>query len=198
MTVSVSTMSGKLQGIPAINTNTVTNEYCIKQFNRKDDSNICTHCYSHTMLNTFRKNCQPSFERNSTILASDKPVDIPKVPVKMDHVRFNGHGELINRDHYINLCAIARAYPNKTFALWTKRYDLVKPLLDKTPPNMILVYSNPKIDAVMTEPPKGFDKVFNNVSEGYDGEENCTGQKCIDCLVCYKHDTTNVIVERVK
>jgi|SRR6056297_376246 len=198
MTVSISKMSGKLQGIAAINTNTVTNEYCNKQYSRADPDNICTHCYSQNMLKTFRKNCQPSFERNSNVLASDKALDIPKISRNNNLIRFNGHGELINAAHFLNLCEIAAAYPTKTFALWTKRYDLVKPLLDKTPANMILVYSNPRIDKVMDTPPKGFDKVFNNVSKEFDGEANCTGQKCIDCQVCYNFDTTNVIIEHVK
>ena len=45
--VSVSKMSGKLAGIPAINTNTATNAYCIKQYNSGKDDDICTECYKH-------------------------------------------------------------------------------------------------------------------------------------------------------
>ena len=46
---------------------------------------------------------------------------------------------------------------------------------------------------------KNFDKVFNNVLEHENVEEqNCTGQKCKDCLACYKFGGTNVIVEKVK
>jgi len=82
--------------------------------------------------------------------------------------------------------------------LWTKRVGIVRKNLHHVPDNMILVYSNPKIDNVMSSPPRGFDRVFNNVSESYDGEANCTGQKCMDCLLCYKRDTTQVIVEHVK
>ena len=29
-------------------------------------------------------------------------------------------------------------------------------------------------------------------------KQNCTGQKCRDCLLCYKKDTTSIIVEKVK
>jgi formate hydrogenlyase subunit 6/NADH:ubiquinone oxidoreductase subunit I len=63
---------------------------------------------------------------------------------------------------------------------------------------MILVYSNPKIDRVMRKPPRGFHRVFNNVTTKYRGDANCTGQKCIDCQLCYKFDTASVIVEHVK
>jgi len=51
---------------------------------------------------------------------------------------------------------------------------------------------------VMRKPPRGFHRVFNNVTKKYRGDANCTGQKCIDCQLCYKFDTTSVIVEHVK
>jgi len=194
--VSVSKMSGKLAGIPAINTNTATNPYCVKQYKSGGKDNICTMCYSQRMLSTYRKNCQPSFQRNSDILSSDRGVDIPKINAAF--VRFHGHGELINDTHFLNLCDIAESNGHCTFALWTKRVDIVRPNRHHVPENMILVYSNPKIDRVMRKPPRGFHRVFNNVTKKYRGDANCTGQKCIDCQLCYKFDTASVIVEHVK
>jgi len=64
MSIHFSTMTGKLKGIPAINTNTVTNEFCIKM---NETDAICKSCYSMNMLSGSRKNCQPAFERNSAI-----------------------------------------------------------------------------------------------------------------------------------
>jgi len=32
----------------------------------------------------------------------------------------------------------------------------------------------------------------------YVDEQNCTGQKCKDCMLCYNHSTTDTIVEKVK
>ena len=52
MMPSVSKMSGKLAGIPAINTNTATNAYCVKQYKSGGADNICTMCYSQRMLST--------------------------------------------------------------------------------------------------------------------------------------------------
>lgn len=193
---SISKMSGKLDGIQAINTNTVTNPFCMQESSKTDASKICTKCYSVSMLSSYRKNCQPSFQRNSDILASDAEFVLPRTSGAF--VRFHGHGELINEQHFRNLCAIAEDNKHSTFALWTKRVNLVRPNLHLVPSNMLLVYSNPKIDNVLSSPPRGFDRVFNNVSESYDGEANCTGQKCMDCLLCYKRETTDVIVEHVK
>ena len=195
-TVSVSKMTGKLEGIQAINTNTATNEFCIKESSKSDVDKICGKCYSMSMLSSYRKNCQPAFQRNSDVLASDAEFILPRTSGAF--VRFHGHGELINEQHFRNLCAIASDNKHSAFALWTKRVGIVRKNLHHVPDNMILVYSNPKIDNVMSSPPRGFDRVFNNVSESYDGEANCTGQKCMDCLLCYKRDTTQVIVEHVK
>jgi hypothetical protein len=62
-----------------------------------------------------------------------------------------------------------------------------------------MVYSNPEINKILDAPPEGFDKVFNNVWKDYAVEkQNCTGQKCMDCLRCYDKEKGNVIVEAVK
>jgi len=197
--IKVSKMSGKLIDIPAINTNTLSNEYCVKM---KESDSICKHCYSHNMLETFRKNCVPAFQHNSEMLSEAELIPAMLPRVNSAYFRFNGHGELINETHLINIMAICEKNPHTSFALWTKRKNIVNGLLRKRskPNNLILVYSNPKIDCVQTEPPKHFDKVFNNVSKPvYKSIENCTGQKCIECLACYRKDSgVNVIVEKVK
>jgi len=108
---------------------------------------------------------------------------------------------MINAMHLENICKIAEHNPHCNVALWTKRKDIVSRMFAKRekPSNLILIWSNPKIDKVVYTPPKHFDRVFNNVSyEHKPDEQNCTGQKCKDCLLCYRHDTTNVIVEAVK
>ena len=68
--IHISKMTGKLDGFKAISSNTITNPYCIKQNASADTNNICTKCYSHTMLKSYRKNMQPSLERNSQALAN--------------------------------------------------------------------------------------------------------------------------------
>lgn len=200
--VKISKMSGKLNGIPAINTNTVTNEFCIKM---KDTDSICGSCYSHRMLNTYRKNCQPAFQYNSDILSKAILIEDMLPVINSAFFRFNGHGELINMNHLINIVNICKKNPHTSFALWTKRKNLVNKLFKYSdeyhpPKNLILIYSNPKVDCVQLEPPVHFHKVFNNVSKSiYKSIENCTGQKCIECLACYKKDSgIDSIIERVK
>lgn len=206
-TFHISVMSGKLEGLHAISTNTKTNPYCIKQNQSADEENICTKCYSHTMLDSYRKNMQPALQRNSDALASHihPSSELPRI---MDlYFRFDAHGELINETHFINLINIARANPGTSFALWTKRTDIVNKTLGTgsgyiKPDNLILIYSNPKIGRILAKPPKHFDRTFNNVlKHEHVEQQNCTGQKCMDCLLCYKPVSANgvdTIVEMVK
>ena len=193
-----SKMTGKLEGIPALNTDTTSNKFCQAMSKRKDT--ICSVCYSWNMLKTFRKNAVPRFKSNSDYL-SYKIHDydyLPKVPSIV--ARFNGHGELINRYHLENLFRICENQPKTTFSLWTKKYWLVHKLLDegrKKPPNIILIYSNPYPD-LKSELPREFDKVFNNVTNPKDTSINCEG-KCVECMMCYTlGDKTTNIIERIK
>jgi len=191
--VHISKMSGKLEKFHAINTNTLTNEFCIRQHKTET---ICGDCYSFSMLEGYRKNCTDSFERNSATLS--EYIEWDSLPVINDaFFRFSAHGELINEKHFDNLIRIARKNPYTTFALWTKRVSITRKRSD-IPDNLILVFSNPKKDRVIGVP-RGFDKVFNNVSKGSTAPQNCTGQKCIECLACYRKDSgIDTIIEMVK
>ena len=191
-----SKMSGKLIGIPALNTDTTSNKYCQKM--SKTDT-ICGSCYSWNMLKTFRKSAVPSFKRNSKFLSAE--IHNPKylLPVSSIIARFNGHGEIINKSHFINIINICKNQPNTTFTLWTKRKDIINKVCKdyKLPKNLIMIYSNPVINTIMKKVPKNFHKVFNNVTNN-SNKINCVG-KCIDCLKCYNlKDKTEQIIEAVK
>lgn len=203
--VHVSVMTGKLLGLKAISTNTATNIFCIIQNKSKNKNSICNKCYSHTMLNTFRKNMQASLERNSNLLSNnilnDNQIDF----YNELYIRYNAHGELINLTHLHNLVLIVLKNSNTKFALWTKRKDFIKKYFDKNnkPTNLILIYSNPKINNIINpkDKPIYFDKTFNNVNHDYKKElQNCTGQKCFidNCMKCYNHNEYDTIVEAVK
>ena len=108
---------------------------------------------------------QPALQRNSERLAN-KVLDYDLLPTILDaFFRFNAHGELINLTHLENLVRISKKNPHCSFALWTKRNDLVVKYFKtrEKPSNFILVYSNPKISTIMPKPPKYFDRTFNNV-----------------------------------
>ena len=198
--IKVSKMSGKLQGILAINTNPLTNAFCTSM--RNTTGSICQSCYSCKMLSGYRKNCVPAFEHNSNILSSRilDDVELPKFK-DTDVVRIHAHGELINSIHMTNIVNMANKNYNTVIALYTKRTGIVWNVLDKinVPSNLILVYSNPAVDKIMVNPPDGFDKVFNVVTEDrFEQSVNCGGQRCIDCKLCYHLNGQDCIVELLK
>ncbi len=178
-------MDGKLEGLWAINTSSLDNPFCLRM--AKKPKNICSECFSQRMLRGLRKGCRPSMTRNLEVLS--KPMK--KYPrIRKPHTfRFSAHGELMNRQHVINYYEIARLNPHVTFAMWTKRPNLVRGL--KKPSNLFLVYSSPEI-GVRAKKPAGFDKVFTVYPKGYKGRAkiNCHGKRCAACLLCYQKGTT--------
>lgn len=199
--LKISTGSGKLKNIRSLNTNTLTNPFCQKMVNSKSPDIICVKCYSDRMLRTMRKNCAPAWQMNSDTLSGGLIPD-HMLPTILDaFFRFSSHGELINATHLENLHNITLHNPHCTFALWTKRKDIIRKFYAQNmkPANLILIYSNPRIDAVMDSPPEFFDRTFNNVSPDSTTAQNCTGQQCQDCLICYKpNNGISTIVEAVK
>jgi hypothetical protein len=196
--IKISEMSGKLKGIQAINTNPLTNDFCKKMSSSGKDNIICTHCYSCSMLKAYRKNCVPAFENNSIALSTGN-IDLPKFKSN-DIIRFHAHGELINEKHLDNLLSIVEANPTKTFALYTKKKDMISAKFcnRSVPDNLILVYSNPIIDAPETTPPDYFHKVFNVCRDNYKDKINCGGKDCNGCRNCYDKTKENVIYEMIK
>ena len=191
-----SKMTGKLEGIPALNTDTTSNKYCQRM--RKKEDTICASCYSWNMLKTFRKSCVPRFKANSDYLSKKvhEPEYLPKIASSI--ARFNGHGELINSNHLKNLIKICENQPKTTFTLWTKKKDLVINTFRwiNKPDNLILIYSNPYPDTI-AKLPRFFDKTFNNVT--FESEKINCNMKCVECMMCYdKTDKTETIVEVVK
>ena len=195
--IKYSVMSGKLKGIPALNTSPLNNKFC-KAMSKKEDS-ICGSCYSINMLKTFRQSADAPFRRYGEFLSKKvHPSEyLPKPPNAL-YVRFSAHGELINLHHTINLFKICGLSPNTTFTLWTKRKNLVWKAIKQIgkPSNLILVYSESKVDGYISLP-RHFDKVFIVQARG-DNKTNCLGS-CMDCLKCYtKTDTTVHIYEEIK
>lgn len=195
-------MTGKLEGINALNTSPVNNEFCLKM--SKQDV-ICKECYSLRMLKTFRKNAEPTFRKNGEILSS-VIVPLELVPsLNSAFFRVSAHGELINETHMINVLNIAVKNPHCNVALWTKRKDIINRVFGEMgynkPDNLIIIFSEPRVNHITSEIPQYFDKIFNVVTPDseYQNRVNCGAKSCMSCLACYKKDNgKNVIVESMK
>ena len=223
-----STLNGKLEKFKAIGTNTTKNKFCYDRYIIALEKNklankiidICGVCYSQKSLKGFRKNNQKALDKNE--IFAEKlltETDLKQIFIIQSFYRLDHHGELLTEkcndkgevikkfpkfNMIENFCRIAEYNPHCSFALWTKRKDIISKFFKNRvkPKNLIIVYSSLTVDKVIYKVPKYFDKVFNNVNKDYLKEDqNCTGQKCINCLRCYKHSNKqedNIIIEKVK
>jgi hypothetical protein len=193
--------NGKMVNMTAINTNPLTNKFCMAMYNSKK-STICKKCFAIRNMKRY-KNAQNTYEYNSVLFS--KPLEKNQIPfINSAICRLNGHGELINYDHLLNYIAIVNKNKHCMFTLWTKKISLINKFFkdNKKPKNLILIWSNEKIDTI-EQPPKHFDKSFNNVKDNQKllSAVNCDPKisNCINCLKCYtKKDKTKNIIEKVK
>jgi len=178
--IKISVGNGKMQGLSSINTNTMTNLYCLNKCSFKGE------CYSKKHINRFTNNAK-AWQLNSDKL-SQSIIDYDLLPkfFNIKVMRFHSHGELINNTHLINYINICNKNDDVTFTLWTKQYYLVKECFktNKKPDNLILIFSNSKFNAPMKKIPLYFDKTFNVITKDSDIKPNCMG-KCKDCMICY-------------
>ena len=195
-------MTGKMQDIQCLNSNTLSNAFCLAMQQQPDS--ICASCYSFSTL-AFRLTCVPLFERNSRLLAN--PIawdDLPRLTTLM--FRIHAHGELQNDAHMLNVHNLAAKNPRTTITIWTKRKDIINRYHKRytQPDNLIIIFSNPATDKIMPTVPQGFNKTFNVVTQDSPAI-NCVG-RCMDCTLgnndtpaCYTLDSgQDCIVEHIK
>ena len=62
-------MRGKMKGFSSLNTNPLTNDFCMKM--NKNEKAICSHCYSITGLQTWCMGADAIWQRNGMILSKE-------------------------------------------------------------------------------------------------------------------------------
>jgi len=200
--VHVSEMTGKLEGIASINTNSLSNAFCQKM--AQNSNFVCSRCYANERLSTYRKNCVTSFQWNSEILSTKLLTETDEAlpDLRGFHlVRFNSFGELINDTHMLNILTISRVNPDKVLSLYTKRHDLVRKYVNEIPSNLVLVSSNPYMDDLATDVPAMYDALFcvytKPFAEKHKVKINCHGD-CFSCRLCYTKGVKDIARELVK
>jgi len=200
-------MVGKMKGLWAISTTPLLNPFCMKM--SKCKGLICEKCYSIFLCKGIRAHVvEKPYTENYKVL-SEKILDekeLPRFNRKFKVIRFTAHGELINDINFINFVNICNVNPTHTFALWTKRTDIINRNHEIIPDNLILIYSTPKVDHV-AELPKYFHRTFNVFTADYALDNNikvnCHGNAkkmtCKKCGICYsKENKTEQINEVLK
>jgi len=188
----------KMENMQSINTNPLTNKFCISSAKK---NRVCKKCYAIRQIGMYSNMVKP-LQNNSDIL-STKRLNTHDVPIINAIIfRFNSFGELINKQHLENLFLIAYYNPKTMFTLWTKRTTLVQKYVAKygKPDNIILIHSSYEINK-KEELPDYFDKVFTVYDKWYvsgrDLKINCF-RHCIDCKLCYTKNSIVHIDELIK
>jgi len=196
----------KLDGFYSLNTSTINNQFCQKMFSSAIDDLICVDCYAKTLEKRFFKGKTDKLNVNAKILSESIMLwdHVPFYPL-LSVLRIHSIGELINEVHFINVILIAKKNPHCTVSIWTKRPDIVKRVFKsgfEKPNNLILIYSNPRINADFEiKVPEFFDKVFNNYTKNFVESNNINincHKSCKDCMICYRHNNVEQIKEIVK
>jgi len=187
--IHLSIGSGKMENIVSINTSSLSNPFCKKMSENKE--NICSRCYS-SRYEYWRKYFRNYIQNNLKILSNEKikKEEIPDQIKSAKLIRLHSFGELINNLHYENFIRIAEWFSDITFSLWTKRDDIIKKY--EKPKNLILVRSSFKINKIDEPDIDKYDHVFTVFNKSYIKRNsiyiNCGGKSCISCLKCYGGD----------
>lgn len=213
--INISKHSGKMEGIPSISTNKLTNANCIKMSHIKNS--ICSHCYVEDTIKryTFKDGtCRltNNLEENTQLLTkrllTNEEIKHIEGLVNRLYVRFEAFGDLNNETQLINYVNIAKHFKNTHFTLWTKQFFLIFNYLKsgkKLSKNMTLVLSSPllneEINKSLVDIVKKYHKdtiTFTVVDDKTREDINCGGKKCINCLNCYKSGKKKNVIELLK
>lgn len=196
---SISTHEGKMAGIPSISTSALVNEGCKAM--RENSAAVCANCYACKYLKlrkTLREKTALNTEFYTTIDLNDE--DIPRINASF--FRFESFGDLANVQQFKNYVTIAFNNEHCTFALWSKRPEIVAEYERKhaLPENLNIIYSSHfKNDCEVDEVIDKYDDLFSGVFTVYTPEYatkkniniNCGDKKCIDCGLCYTRELYN-------
>lgn len=200
--LTISKCSGKMDGIPSISTNPLTNKKCM--YRNNISGCVCEKCYSVRTLKA-RQNVAKCYQKNSDILIDEflTPQNFEEFNnfikcFDIKYFRFESHGDVQTSTQLINYIELARHAPSCNFALWTKNKLALNTVYEqmcyKPTTNLNIVYSSPMLNECVDMSNRPYiNNVFTVFTREYQNENNikiqCGSNKCINCLRCYKkHD----------
>ena len=198
--------TGKMEGMNSISTSCKENPYCIAMHSVK--GSVCEKCYAQAQLSyqktTAEKYAGSTLDLTSRLLAFE---EIPTLNHEYGVFRLEAFGELNNTIQVMNYFSICEKNPHLNFALWTKRPELIKEVLNlgiSKPENINIIQSTVMINGMPEIGKYDFiDGYFSVYTKEYAIEHNikinCGSRKCLECLECYDyHDGIFIINELLK
>ena len=200
--------NGKMHDFTMVTTSCLNNPLCAER--RKIDGLICAECYAAAQLE-YQKTCREKMLINSLFFSKYtlSKKDMPTIYTVNNVLRFDSHGDCINRINAKNYYAIARKNAHLHCAVWSKNPWFYKGL--QKPKNLIFVFSIAKVNQTITEKTLKqikrkwpfVDKIFSVYDPQFIQDNNitinCGGLDCMGCLTCYLSKTEkNLIFEKLK
>lgn len=185
-------LTGKMEGVPHLSSSYLENPACIAR--AKIPGTICAKCYAATTCKRYPE-ARDAYAQNGRIL-SRRIIPVEEWPLLNYRVfRLESFGDLINVKHAKNYFNFCKRNPLTTFALWTKRPDVIARALKtaEKPDNLIIIYSSPYINKESAPDYDFIDKTFTVYDD--DRPTICAGKSCLQCGRCYSKKTTKRITE---
>lgn len=213
--ISISVMTGKLDGMRSINSAVTENILCLEKM--QIPGMICRACYAETLLSG-RKGLRDNTELNGRILsAAVIPTHLWPFLLGDSIFRIESFADVSSVTHARNYLNLIKHNPHVKFGIWTKNAVLWKIALLKEGHGILYIPRNASfgISSRHVNQPENIDAIkakfpfVNFVFTVYDlafaAENNvaitCGGRHCIDCQVCYdanENDGITIVNELLK
>ena len=197
------TLTGKMEGMPAVTSSMLCNERCMKLIKIK--GSVCEKCYTNKYLSC-RPNLEKCYRENTDLLTSSI---IPKnqLPfINAAFCRLETFGDITNATHLQNYINLVKKNNHCTFCLFTKNYTVVFNYFktNKQPSNLSIVVSS-----LMLNEPFPIEnclhlknlKIFTVYTKKFADRHNvpiiCGKNRCIDCRRCYTKNKTPVYISEL-
>lgn len=198
-------LTGKMNGIPAISTNCLSNPICQKRM--QDKESICAGCFAAAEL--ARGDRKAAAEHGSlnlyVLMHHIIPNELLPIFGNVRFVRIEWSGDIANENQIRNYINIINKNKSVVFAWWSKNIKLIEKIFDEVgkPENCILIQSSAKVNKEEKPASKYVDKVFTVYDKAYIQENNidinCGARSCVRCQKCYnKNDKHKTIQEQKK
>ena len=196
-------LTGKMAGMPAITSSSLQNSHCQKLSSIK--GSVCERCYSKKYLLS-RPNVESCYQQNSQLLALSL-IPTKQLPfVNAAFCRLESFGDIINMTHLKNYIRLVKKNGHCTFALFSKRYDLITDYFhdNKQPKNLCIVISSLMLNTpndISYLPPMRNLKIFTVYSKDYAEKHNivinCGKTRCLDCRRCYSTNNQPIYINEL-
>ena len=200
--------TGKMKEMISLSTSVLKNAFCQKR--SKCKKSICSKCYANRMTKAY-KGLEKVLAINTKALTTNIfPVYLFPKFESGRLLRLEAFGDLNNEIQVINYFRFCERNYDCKIALWTKNPFLIDRVIKKgfsKPQNLIIIYSNPILDKLISDTKliaryPFIDKVFSVFTKDYAKAEtitiNCGARNCFTCQRCYSTKTGFHVNELVK